>query len=40
MKSTELASHESLYLKGFFLVFFAGLLWSFGAPTVRYMIDG
>ena len=29
-----------LYLKGFFLVFFAGLFWSFGAPTVRYMING
>ena len=27
------------YIKGFFLVFFAGLLWSFGAIIVRYMID-
>lgn len=25
------------YYTGFFLVFFAGLFWSFGAPTVRYM---
>ena len=31
---------NSYYLKGFFLVFFAGLLWSFGVVTVRYMIDG
>ena len=30
---------SNLYLKGFFLVFFAGLFWSFGAPTVRYMVD-
>ena len=28
------------YYTGFFLVFFAGLFWSFGAPTVRHMIDG
>tara|TARA_B100000029_G_C17598116_1_gene964899 strand:- start:3541 stop:4449 length:909 start_codon:yes stop_codon:yes gene_type:complete len=27
------------YYAGFFLVFFAGLFWSFGAPTVRYMTD-
>ena len=27
------------YIKGFFLVFFAGLLWSFGAIIVRYMVD-
>ncbi len=27
------------YYTGFFLVFFAGLFWSFGAPTVRYMIN-
>ena len=31
---------NSYYFTGFFLVFFAGLLWSFGAVTVRYMIDG
>ena len=31
---------NSYYLTGFFLVFFAGLLWSFGVVTVRYMIDG
>ena len=30
---------NSYYLTGFFLVFFAGLLWSFGVVTVRYMID-
>ena len=30
---------SNLYLKGFFLVFFAGLFWSFGVPTVRYMIN-
>ena len=29
-----------LYLAGFLLVFFAGLLWSFGAVIVRYMING
>ena len=28
------------YLSGFILVFLAGLLWSFGAVTVKYMIDG
>ena len=33
-------SSSNLYLKGFFLVFFAGLFWSFGAPTVRYMVNG
>ena len=31
---------NSYYLIGFLLVFFAGLLWSFGVVTVRYMIDG
>ena len=31
---------NSYYLTGFFLVFFAGLLWSFGVVVVRYMIDG
>ena len=28
------------YLYAFTVVFFAGILWSFGALTVRYMIDG
>ena len=28
------------YYTGFLLVFFAGLFWSFGAPTVRHMING
>tara|TARA_Y100000590_G_scaffold321136_1_gene363571 strand:+ start:5090 stop:5998 length:909 start_codon:yes stop_codon:yes gene_type:complete len=27
------------YYTGFFLVFFAGIFWSFGAPTVRYMTN-
>ena len=31
---------NSYYLIGFFLVFVAGLIWSFGVVTVRYMIDG
>ena len=31
---------KSYYLTGFSLVFFAGLLWSFGVVTVRYMVDG
>ena len=36
----SLSKHiEISYLKGFFLVFTAGLLWSFGAIIVRYMID-
>ena len=30
---------SSYYLIGFFLVFIAGLLWSFGVVTVRYMIN-
>tara|TARA_B100000029_G_C17512675_1_gene936881 strand:+ start:542 stop:1459 length:918 start_codon:yes stop_codon:yes gene_type:complete len=30
---------DKSYIKGFFLVFFAGLLWSFGAIIVRYMVD-
>ena len=36
--SKKIISGNSYYT-GFFLVFFAGLFWSFGAPTVRYMID-
>ena len=31
---------NSYHLTGFFLVFSAGLLWSFGVVVVRYMIDG
>ena len=31
---------NSYYFTGFLLVFFAGLLWSFGVVTVRYMVDG
>jgi len=30
---------NSNYLTGFSLVFFAGLIWSFGVVTVRYMTD-
>ena len=33
-------SKNNFYLQGFFLVFFAGIFWSFGAVTVKYMIDG
>ena len=31
---------DSAYFSAFVLVVFSGLLWSFGALTVRYMIDG
>jgi len=31
---------DSSYFSAFILVVLSGLLWSFGAPTVRYMIDG
>ena len=31
---------KSPYFHAFILVFFSGLLWSFGAVTVRHMIDG
>ena len=34
---TEL--NNKTYLIGFVLALSAGLIWSFGAPTVRYMID-
>ena len=32
--------NSNSYFNAFILVFLAGLLWSFGAVTVRYMIDG
>ena len=32
--------NSNSYFNAFILVFLAGLLWSFGALTVRYMIDG
>jgi len=32
--------NSSSYFNAFILVFLAGLFWSFGAVTVRYMIDG
>ena len=31
---------KSNYLYAFTVVFLAGIFWSFGALTVRYMIDG
>ena len=31
---------KSNYLYAFSVVFLAGIFWSFGALTVRYMIDG
>ena len=31
---------SSPYFNSFILVFLSGLLWSFGAVTVRYMVDG
>ena len=31
---------QSPYFYAFTLVFLAGFLWSFGAVTVRYMVDG
>ncbi len=31
---------DSAYFSAFVLVVFAGLLWSFGVVTVRYMVDG
>jgi len=39
MKSFIPKNFETYYLIGFLLVFTAGLLWSFGAVVVRYMID-
>ncbi len=32
--------YSNSYFNAFILVFLAGLIWSFGAVTVRYMIDG
>ena len=31
---------QNSYLYAFFVVFLAGIFWSFGALTVRYMVDG
>ena len=31
--------NNKTYLIGFILALSAGLIWSFGAPTVRYMVD-
>ena len=31
---------QSTYIYAFTVVFFAGIFWSFGALTVRYMVDG
>tara|TARA_Y100000588_G_C14098012_1_gene857490 strand:- start:152 stop:1066 length:915 start_codon:yes stop_codon:yes gene_type:complete len=35
----NIKTKSSHYLIGFFLVFFAGLLWSFGVVTVKYMVN-
>ena len=39
MKEYIFKNFDSFYFRGFFLVLIAGLLWSFGAIIVRYMID-
>ena len=39
MNLIGLKNIDKSYLTGFFLVFTAGLLWSFGALVVRYMVD-
>ena len=39
MNLSNLNTNQSFYLTGFFLVFFAGLLWSFGPIAVRHMIN-
>ena len=39
MESTEFSKTSSFYLTGFFLVLFAGLLWSFGPVVVRNMVQ-
>ena len=31
---------QNTYIYAFTVVFFAGIFWSFGALTVRYMVDG
>ena len=31
---------QSTYIYAFTVVFLAGIFWSFGALTVRYMVDG
>ena len=39
MNLSNLNTNQSFYFTGFILVFFAGLLWSFGPIAVRYMIN-
>lgn len=39
MASTEFSKNSSFYITGFILVFFAGLLWSFGPIVVRHMVQ-
>ena len=39
MESAEFSKTSSFYLTGFFLVFFAGLIWSFGPIVVRHMVQ-
>ena len=40
MNVSSKAISSPSYFAGFLLVFFAGILWSFGALTVKYMING
>ena len=40
MNTVSNSQSQSPYFYAFTLVFLAGLLWSFGVVTVRYMIDG
>ena len=36
--NSEIEFAKKYYL-GFCLALLAGLIWSFGAPTIRYMVD-
>jgi drug/metabolite transporter (DMT)-like permease len=40
MNTVSNPQSQSSYFYAFILVFLAGFLWSFGAVTVRYMVDG
>ena len=40
MNTDSNTQSQSPYFYAFTLVFLAGLLWSFGVVTVRYMVDG
>ena len=37
--SASQQDYSNKYYLGFVLALAAGLIWSFGAPTIRYMID-